>query len=244
MTRGCTDRGGRGCPCAWHARRRVYATKYARKQRGAALAAKRMSARTCPRRFGRFGVCGAVLVSETVNGLLVVRCPACERFARGICRDCPKPVDGTVRKARRCAACKAKALRTFTSKYAENHREELRRRGRATYRHNAAERARRNEYKRAWRAANPEKVKAQKQRESARRSERRAAYHAEYRKTHRVRIANAQRARYHGATKLRTCVACHRVVVTHRKRKCTKCKELARQQALAALAPRRRSRAA
>jgi hypothetical protein len=222
----------------------VWCREHARKQRGAALAAKRMSARTCPRRFGRFGVCGAVLVSETVNGLLVVRCPACERFARGICRDCPAPVDGTVRKARRCAACKAKALRACTRKYAENHRAEVNRRARKSYRDDAAVRAQRNEYKRAWRAANPEKVKAQKRRESARQSERRAAYHAEYRQTHRVRIANAQRARYHGATKLRTCITCRRVVVTHRKKKCTKCKELARQTALAALAPRRRSRAA
>jgi hypothetical protein len=244
VTNACTNRGGRGCPCAYHARRRVYATNYARRQREKALDAKRMSARTCPRRFGRSGTCGAVLRSDIEGGVLVVSCPACERFARGICRDCPARVDGQVRKARRCKACKARALRDFTRKYATNNRELVNERARASYRDESV-RERRNAYKRAWRAANPEKVKAQKQRETARHSERLAAYHAEYRQKHRTRIRNAQRARSAGAQRLRTCIACRRVVVTHKKRKCSKCKESSRQMALAILASRRRpSRAA
>jgi hypothetical protein len=237
VTRNCTDRGGRGCPCAWHAKRRVYARNYARKYRAAKLDAKRMSARTCPRPFGRFGVCGGVLESDVIDGVIVVACRACERFARGICRDCPRPVDGQVRKARRCAACKAKALQAHTRKYTENNRDEVNRRARASY-NDPRVRERRNEYKRAWRAANPEKVKAQKQRESARPSERRLSYHVAYREAHRVRIRNAARAYKRGTTPLRTCIACRRIVVTHKKRKCTRCKEAARRAALAVLAAR------
>lgn len=244
MKNRCTDRGGRGCPCAWHAQMRVYHREHARQQRAAKAAVKRMSARTCPRKFGRFGVCGAVLESHTENGRLVVSCPACERMARGICRDCPRPVEGTKRYARRCAACKAKALVAATRKFTENNRALVNKRARDSYRTSEAERQRRIEYKRAWRAANPDKVKAQKQREQSRRSERRDAYHAAYREQHRVRIANAQRARYHGATKLRTCLACRKVVVTHKKKKCTRCKEAARLAAQHALAARSRSRAA
>lgn len=234
----CTDRGGRGCPCASHARRRVYAREYARRQRGKTLDARRMSARTCPRRFGRFGTCGAVLVSDIVQGALVVSCPACDRFSRGFCRDCPARVDGTPRKARRCRACKAKALRSHTRKYTANNRADVNRRARASYRNDAV-RQRRNEYKRAWRKANPEKVKAQKVREASRPSATRNAYHAEYRKVHRTRIANAQRAAYHGDRKLRTCLTpgCS-IVVTHRKKKCTRCKESARRTAQFALRER------
>lgn len=233
----CTDRGGRGCPCSYHAKKRVYHRLYARKQRGAKLDAKRMSARTCPRRFGRFGTCGGVLESDVIGGVIVVTCRACERFARGICRDCPRPVDGQVRKARRCVACKAKALRAHTRKYTENNRDIVNRRARASYCDEAV-RQRRNEYKRAWRKANPEKVKAQKQRETSRPSDRRLSYHAAYREAHRIRIANAQRKRSRGEAPLRTCIAkgCS-VVLTHRKKKCTRCKaaeRLAAQQVLAA----------
>lgn len=234
----CTDRGGRGCPCAWHARRKVYAREYARRQRAPKLVAQRMQSRTCPRRFGRFGTCGAVLVSETRDGRLVVRCPACERFERGICRDCPAAVAGTPRKARRCLRCKAKSLDAFQEKYRENNRAEVLKRARQRYQRDEDSRRRRNEYKRQWRAANPERVRAQKERS---RGERRAEYQKAYREQHRVRIANAARATYHGVKPLRTCVACRRIVVTHRKKKCTRCKELARQQALRLLAEQRRS---
>jgi hypothetical protein len=55
----------------------------------------------CPRKHGRHGVCGAVL--EPTSG----RCWACDRLARGVCRDCEAPVDGTVGKARRCAVHRA-----------------------------------------------------------------------------------------------------------------------------------------
>lgn len=203
-----------------------------------------MSARTCPRRFGQFGTCGAVLESHIVEGRLVVACPACERFARGICRDCPAPVAGAVRKARRCAACRVKFLRAVTTKYTENNRELVNKRARASYR-DADVRARRNEYKRAWRKANPEKVKAQKQRESAKPSERRLSYHAAYREAHRTRLANYARKVSRGERPTRTCITrgCS-IVVTHRKRKCTKCRDRERLDAQRILATRHPRRAA
>jgi hypothetical protein len=245
VTRHCTDRGGRGCPCPWHAKRRVYATTYARKRRGAKLDAKRMSARTCPRKFGREGVCGATLRSDIVGGRLVVTCPACERFARGICRDCPAPVAGQVRKARRCAACKARVAREATAKYTANNLAVVRKRARDSYRTDEEIRERRNEYKRAWRKAHPEKVKEQKRRESLKQSERVRAYHAAYREAHRTRIANYARKAYHGERPTRTCITrgCS-IVLTHRKRKCTKCRERDRLEAQRLLATRHPRRAA
>lgn len=236
----CTDRGGRGCPCAWHARRRVYARNHARKVRGRKIQATRMQSRTCPRRFGRFGVCGAVLESTTVNGRLVVSCPACERLARGICRDCPAPVAGRIRSARRCAACKAKYLRAASEKYAENNRALLRKRARDSYRHDDETRRRRNEYKRLWRAANPDKVREQKARGTQR-----ADYQAEYRRQHRTRLANYARKVRQGDRPLRTCITpgCS-IVVTHRKRKCTRCKARDRAQAQQILAMHQARRAA
>ena len=231
MTPACTDRGGRGCPCAYHAQRRVYARNYVRRRYAKALNAKRMSARVCPRRFGRAGVCGAVLQSDVIGGRIVVTCPACERFARGICRDCPRPVDGTPHKARRCAEHRKAANRTSLARYAENNRDEVNRRARASYRDEAVRR-RRNDYKRAWRKANRDKVKAQKARETARHSVRRAEYHAAYRAAHRRKAAARALAKYHGTLPLRSCITprCS-TVLTGRKKKCRRCKEREAQQA-------------
>lgn len=99
---------------------------------------------TCPRKFGRNATCGAVLEFITVDGHLVERCWACARMARGICRDCPRPVYGAVGKARRCAA---------HHHLAYNHREKLRMRQPETRRRNL-------DNMRAWRNANPDRVRA------------------------------------------------------------------------------------
>lgn len=242
MTRKCSDRGGRGCPCAWHAKRRAYARNYARRTRGAVIAAKRLSARTCPRRFGRFGVCGAVLESDVVEGCLVVRCPACERFARGICRDCPAPVEGGVRKARRCARCKVAAQMAAFHKYVDNNRTEVRRRARAYYRASEERRMRRNEYKRLYRAAHPEKVREQKRREALKQSATAAAYRAAYRAKKKAERDTIAHERTPVAAALRTCSTpgCD-IVVTHKKKKCTRCKETARRSAEQIIATRFRT---
>lgn len=62
-------------------------------------------AATCDRKFGPNARCSAVLDLAIVDGRLVESCPACARMAKGVCRDCPRRVYGTVGKARRCAAC-------------------------------------------------------------------------------------------------------------------------------------------
>lgn len=241
-TAACTGRGGRGCPCAFHERRRPYARRYAAKKRARAISAKRMTARTCPRRFGRHGVCGGVLDADVIGGVLVVTCPLCERMAKGLCRDCPATVDGPVGRARRCAVHRAAANRQSMRKYTENHRYALRVRARKSYQTSEAERTRRAEYKRAWRKANRDKVKAQKRRAALRQPARVREYMTEYRATHRRKSAAQGRARYHGTLPLRTCLTARcSTVLTGRKKKCARCKEREARAAAQALAARRRA---
>lgn len=233
----CTGRGGRGCGCAFHERRRPYARRWAAEKRARAMDAKRRSARTCPRRFGRWGVCGAVLESDVIGGVLVVTCPACERMALGICRDCPRPVYGTPRKARRCAAHARQAQTVAERKHDALNKTKRRAASRRNYQQNGARRRRKNEYKKAWRKANPDKVKAYKRAEAGRHSPKTLEYHKAYRAAHRVKRANVERKRAAGTLPLRTCMTprCS-IVVTGRKKKCGRCKERERQNAAAILA--------
>lgn len=234
----CTGIGGRGCPCLFHTENRIYQREYAARRRTRRLDAKRMSARTCPKRYGRWGVCGGVLRSDVVEGRVVVTCDACDRFDRGICRECPRPVYGTARKARRCEAHAALAQLTSQRKHDANHKAKRRLSSRRNYQQNDARRVQKNEYKKAWRKANPEKVKAQKRREALRQSPRTLEYHKAYRAVHRVKRANVERARERGVVALRTCITprCS-IVVTGRKKKCTRCRERERAAATSALAP-------
>lgn len=236
----CTDRGGRGCPCAFHARRRVYQREYAAYRRAKTLDAKRMSARTCPRRFGRMGVCGAVLRSDVIGGRVVVTCDACERFAKGLCRDCPRPVAGTPRKARFCATHRATADTAALARYYVRNHDDVLARARRSYRTNDDVRNRRNEYKRAWRKANREKVRDHKREYAERHPDRVAAYHVEYRKAHKAKRARRERDRYRDALPLRTCITprCS-IVLTGKKKKCRRCKERETETAAIALDARR-----
>lgn len=237
----CTSTGGRGCTCAYHAWMRPRARQYAAQQRERKLARRRMSARTCPRRFGRHGVCGAVLEADVVNGKLVVTCPACERFARGICRDCPRPVAGTVHRARRCAVHTALAAKAGAHKYRRLHRAAVNRKSKLRMRRPEL-RAHNTELKRAWRQANPDKVRAQKVREAQRASPRRTAYHANHYTTHRDSELAARTARHRGTAPLRTCIAPRcQIVVTGRKKKCSRCKARDAAAARAMLVARRRA---
>lgn len=235
----CTGAGGRGCPCEYHAWMRPRARRYAAQQRERKLAQRRMSARTCPRKFGRYGVCGAVLESDIVRGKLVVSCPACERFQRGVCRDCPRLVDGMPRRARRCAVHTALAATMAGGAYRTRHREVVNRKAKLFMRRPEV-RARNTEAKRAWRQANPDKVRAQKLREVQRRSPQRVAYQATYYASHREEERTRRLARRHGTAPLRTCITagCD-IVLTGRKKKCTRCKARAAEAARVQLATRR-----
>jgi hypothetical protein len=223
--------------------RRTYQREYARERYQRSLAAKRLSARVCPRRFGLYGVCGSALVSYTDgSGNLVVRCPACERFEKGLCRDCNLPVDGAVRKARRCAKHKAEATRKSLRNYAENNRDLVNRRGRKSYK-NKEVRRRRNEYKRLWRKANPDKVRAQKRRAALRQPQHVLEYQREYRAKKAVERAAREAARYHGIIEARTCLTpdC-RTYVTGRSKKCVECKRKAHLEALQIIAEKHQGR--
>jgi hypothetical protein len=235
----CTGAGGRGCPCEYHAWMRPRARRYAAQQRERKLAKRRMSARTCPRKFGRYGVCGAVIEADVVNGKLIVSCPACERFQRGICRDCPRPVAGMPRRSRRCAVHTALAATIAGGTYRTRHREVVNRKAKLFMRRPEV-RARNTKAKRVWRQANPDKVRAQKVRQAQRRSPRRLAYHATYYATHRDDQRAQRIARHQGTAPLRTCVTpgCD-IVLTGRKKKCTRCKARAVATARALLATRR-----
>lgn len=69
--------------------------------------------------------CGAVLVERTDRlGRLQFDCPTCQRVARGLCLACPRPVYGTVGKARRCPEHHAAHLKAEAFRYWLNHKAE------------------------------------------------------------------------------------------------------------------------
>jgi len=144
-------------------RRRRQDTRSARRRRGAKLARARQGRRTCPRRFGRHGICGASL--ETVvlpGGHTRIVCRSCERFERGLCAECPRPVAGRVRWARRCAACRLRTHRTHLRRRRRADRRRLNAERRAAYAADPALRARIRARRAAWRRAHPERVRVQK----------------------------------------------------------------------------------
>lgn len=167
--------------------RRTYARRWKQNQRDRALEAAQLQAKYCPRRQGT-GTCAGLLETyiEAGTGRTRVRCPLCDRRRRGICRDCNAPVYGALNKAIRCEvhAAAAKLLQQRASE--EKHRDVRLEKSRAYYQNSDEVRRRRNEYKRAWRKANPEKVRAQKQRYVGKhKTNPRSAYsryHARYRK--------------------------------------------------------------
>lgn len=246
MTRpnGCTGAGGRGCNCGWHQRRRVYHRLHARAARAAALQERNRIATTCQHRHGG-GYCGTVLEARTDgNGRTIVVCPMCERRRAGICRDCPAPVAGQVGKSVRCARCKVLAQKAHIAAAHRRRADEIAARRRQQHRQKAKRRdasyLRKLEYKRAWRKANRDKVRAQKRRAALRQPEHVLAYMRQYRADRRAERAALERARYHAALTPRTCLTpgCD-IVVTGRKKKCARCKERERQAAEQLLAARR-----
>ena len=61
-------------------------------------------------------------MSERVDrlGRLGWDCAWCARRKAGVCRYCPRPVDGTPTKAYYCAECKVKAKRAYVMKWQRN----------------------------------------------------------------------------------------------------------------------------
>lgn len=167
--------------------------------------------------------------SSDGRGGLVVRCPACERFERGICRYCPLPVNGAVRKARFCETHREQRTRASLTRYKVENRKKICQRTKARYRGSKAVRQQRNDYKRLWRKANPQKVKAQKRREALRQNPRVLEYQRQYRASHGI-------SGHHKTVEGRTCLGCP-TPVSGRTKKCASCKERERLAAINLLAP-------
>lgn len=175
------------------------ATVYARKRRAAKLAAANARARTCQRGNGPRR-CGGPLVEriDRTLGRVTVVCLWCERREAGVCRDCPRPVAGTVPRAIRCVEDKAQAQFAAQRRHREANRDRINARARTAY-DDPAVRERRNAYKRLWRKANPEKIAAQKYRAAIRHNAARdkmLKYHRVYNAERRAAKAEAMRQQY------------------------------------------------
>lgn len=203
--------------------RRRYAREYARRRHEREYQERIAgSPERCPFRLGGNAVCGGKLTWDSDGlGNVVAHCAWCERRKRGLCRDCPAPVEGRVRSALRCALHKRLAMRRFSAKHTQNNQRKIRAKAR-DYSRRPGIRERRNEYKRLVRAAFPSKVAKQKARERKRDNRKRRAYFKRYRREH-------GNVRY-GANG-HPCVSCD-TRLTGRQKKCERCrlatKELAR----------------
>lgn len=224
--------------------RRTYMREYRRRCTEREWQAKLRGRVTCPFRHGQ-GECGALLEHHLDElGRAIVVCPACERRKRGICRDCPRPVYGRVRSATRCAGCARRAVRDAQRACEVRNRDEKRRRQKELYRKSAKQKTAsylaKLEYKRAWRKANPEKVRAQKRRAALRQNQHVYEYHRKRRERERAELAARERQRYHGIVPPRTCVTpgCS-TFVKGRQKKCESCKARDREIGAQLLAPRR-----
>lgn len=110
------------------------------------------------------------------GGFVKLSCPRCARREAGICRDCPGPVSGTVRKAWYCAKCRERRIRLANKLYRDRHRDVLRKRWAAQQRQYRAidpttsrrcarqwrinNRERRNAYVRAYRQRKRDEARA------------------------------------------------------------------------------------
>lgn len=160
--------------------RRRYQRDYARRRNAAKLAEKQRNSKTCLHRLGRY-VCGGELETTVGEfGATVVRCVRCERRKMGICAHCLSRVCGTVGRSRYCRDHRKAVSRISARKSGLKNKAEKLAKARSYYQDNPEVRARRNEYKRLYRKANPEKVRAQKRREVARQRKSYLEYHRRY----------------------------------------------------------------
>ena len=201
---------------------------YARRERARDLERRNATARVCQHRHGP-GICGTMLEHRAnALGRVVTSCPKCERRRAGICRDCPRAVEGRVGSAVRCAECKARARDEQVRAYAVRSHDVVLANAKRRYRKNRAERKRRAEYKRRWRKLNPDKVKAQKRREALRQSSTRLEYHRAYRERRKAERARRELRRYHaereGRALTHPCLGGCGLDLTGRTKKCSRCK--------------------
>lgn len=180
--------------------RREYARRWRAKRRDqlvrAQIAPLLATATRCPWPVSGGNECGGRLRTTTGPlGQTVVVCDWCDRRRRGTCRDCQSPVNGAVGRALRCRGHQHIARRQQVAAYAERNIEHVRAMARASYNNNEEIRRRRNDQKRAWRKANPDKVKAQKQRYVEKHSGNPSSTYNRYHRRYRNKYQHAVRAR-------------------------------------------------
>ncbi|MFN2398875.1 MAG: hypothetical protein ABR543_09600, partial [Gemmatimonadaceae bacterium] len=161
--------------------RRNYSTQYARRKREAKLAAARVGATCCPKKYGSHR-CGGPLETriDLTSGRTSIICLWCERKARGLCLECPARVRG---QSRRCEVCKHRMIRASERRSELRNRAKKRTLARERYHARPEFRSRACERKRLWRKANPDKVRAQKRRFALREGkarEKHLRYHKRY----------------------------------------------------------------
>ena len=100
--------------------------------------------------------CGKAMEARTDGmGRVTLVCPGCDRFARGLCIECPKP---RARRSRRCAECGAARSREIERTRDRDRAVEHYHRNIASMRRRGtlkAFRARKRAYIAAWREENP-----------------------------------------------------------------------------------------
>ncbi len=173
--------------------RRTYAREYAQRKRDARFAAERRTAHRCPKRWGKHPCGGPLTTTTDGHGGTITTCAWCERHARGLCLECPRPVVG---RAKRCPEHLRIERSRAGKRYLERHGERARARNRELYMR-PEPRARRNAYKRAWRKLHPDLVKQQKRRVALRQPQHVLDYMRRYRAKHREHYRRTQLARYY-----------------------------------------------
>lgn len=177
--------------------RRARNTEWSRARDAKRLAEKNAKASSCQRRQGG-STCGGRLDHQVVNGRVETTCLACARRVRGICRDCPRPVEGKLGLATRCAPCKKISMREKGTMYYRRHAEEKRATDRARRKQWSDEkREARNMANKIWRRAHPEKLAEYRRREAETRRDVINEYHREYREANRALLAEKARKNYY-----------------------------------------------
>lgn len=210
----------RGCACGPCVARRRYARLYARRQRRARLEARWRSGGPCPAGLGGGACGGRITVTIGTLGQTLMQCERCERKRRGICRDCSMPVAGRIGYATRCAYHRHIAKNRAVRSYVERNRRTVNAKARRYARKN---RTRNGEYKRLWRKANRDKVRAQKRRYALRQPATMYAYHAQRRANHVTPTNPARRT----PTGDRLCLTPTCITAVHgRTKKCASCRNV------------------
>lgn len=218
-------------------------TRYARERRAQQIAQANALATRCAALLARRSPCNTKLQSRFVNGATVPFCPTCDRKARGICIDCgAAPVNGTPRRALRCASCGKLSKHEQSKVYRKRHAKRMQQKERDRMA-DPVKHAAKVEYGRLYRKSRRERMKQWKKADYAKHRERYLEYHRKYRAARRAERAEFERLRWRGELPPRQCLTCP-TIMTGRAKKCDTCKQNERRVARAAIVARVEANAA